>query len=458
MTRQQYLLAIGLNHHSAEIDIREQFAFPPDTISAAHRALHQLPGVLECTILTTCNRTELYLLLDSDTTSTEQILDWLHHWFKLPQRYDSHFYWHHNQQAVEHLFRVCAGLDSLVLGEPQISGQVKQALQAAQDASGDAQPIVSTILNRLFDNAFACNKTIRAQTELGQHPVTVPYASISLARQIFDDLGKSNVLLVGAGEMIALCAQHFAAQSVSNIVIANRSHARAAELVTKLSTTYPHTPVQHIRLTDIADQIAQADIIISSAASRKPLVTKAMLKNGLKQRRHRPVLAIDIAVPRNIEPQANDLNDIYLYSIDDLTTVLESNQQQRAAAASNAEAIITEHAQRFAQWLALHNASEHLQHFRHQAQQHQSHLFVQAQRELNNGQPVEQVLQQFAQRFTQRSLHGLTQTMRQAAMSGNYELLQALQSLFDAPDSASVDDNTVTHIEKHKRSSNNRQS
>ncbi len=440
-----HIIAVGLNHHCAPIDIRERFAFAPDQLAAAMQALCTLPHINEAVIVNTCNRMEVYLATHITTTATADIcrsvLDWLHQHFACAQRYDDYFQHWLDRDAIAHLLRVNGGLDSMVLGEPQISGQVKQAHRLSSNIhhpdAGSSATVMGSVLDRLFQCAFRCSKQIRTDTELSRHPVTVPYATLALAQQIFQDLDNSTLLLLGAGEMIELCARHFASQPVKRIIIVNRHRDHAEQLAGQLRD---RIAVTALGLEDLSAVLHQADILISSTASQRPLINKPMVAAALKQRRHQPMLMVDIAVPRDIAPTVNELADAYLYAIDDLTTVLDANRQQRADAAQAAELIVTEHTEQFLRWLNLRRAGRQLQRFRRQAHRQHERLLQRARQQLANGADPDQVLTTFGHQLVHKLLHTGTLKLRQAAEAGDQALIDELQDLFKLQDDEVDDD------------------
>ncbi len=458
------IFAVGISHHNAPVDIREQFAFQDEELPQALQAVCELPGISEAVIINTCNRVELYAygeaadMADDTALSAElaeQLLTWLHRWHQVEASYTDRFQHYYGQQAVYQLMRVSAGLDSLVLGEPQIGGQVKRAHALSLSAGGESdhsagKRALGPVLDRLFQQAFACAKIVRTQTSLGQHPVTVPYAVLSLARQIFSDLKTSKVMLVGAGEMIELCARHFSGFPVEQVLIANRSLSGAQRLADAINAQtanpegHPQAAVA-LSLEQLPAHLQAADIVITSTASQQALIDHGMVKQALKARRHLPMLMVDIAVPRDIHPDVSRLPDVYLYTIDDLTTVLEGNRQQRAAAAREAEQIIERETEAFNQWLNLRKASTMLQQFRAQADRHTQEILSNARQQLQNGQPAEQVVEQLAYQLSRRLLHLPTTRLRQTIMRGELEQARQLQDLFvadEADDDLCSDDST----------------
>ena len=412
------LVVVGLSHHNAGVDTRERFAFRTGTLDAALRALAATDAVEEGAIIQTCNRTEVYARVAREPSRT--IIDWLHRWHGIEDgRHDECFFSFSGESAVRHMFRVGGGLDSLVLGEPQIGGQVKQAWQAAA-AAGTLGPV----LGRLFQHAFQCTKRVRTETTVGRHPVTVPYAVMMLAQQIFADLPSSRVLMLGAGEMIGLCARHFRGQRVTDLRILNRSAERADELARQVGATSGG-------LDAIDANLRWADIIVACTASSEPLISRQALRQAMGARRHRPLLIVDIAVPRDVEAAAERIDDVYLYTIDDLDQVLTANRREREQAAADAEAIVDTEVTAFQQWLGIHEAGAALTEFRRHAEQHAAELLASGRRQLRAGSDPQQVLDQLAERLVHRLLHGPTLKLREQAARGELQQVNALRSLFE---------------------------
>ncbi|MCB1802804.1 MAG: glutamyl-tRNA reductase, partial [Gammaproteobacteria bacterium] len=299
------LLAIGLNHTTAPVNIRERVTFGPDIIVAALRSLTEVEGVHEAVILSTCNRTELYCHTDPD--AQELTRDWLAGFHGLAvEDIAPYLYFHEDRAAVSHLLAVASGLDSLVLGEPQILGQVKNAYKTASDAGRAGK-----LLTRLFHHTFSTAKQVRTDTAIGDSPVSVAFAAVSLARQIFSDLNEQTALLIGAGETVELAARHLVQNGIGRLIVANRTISRAQDLASQFDAFA-------IGLTEIPAHLAEADIVIASTASPVPVLGKGTVESALKRRRHRPMFMVDIAVPRDIEPEVGNLEDVYLYTVDDL--------------------------------------------------------------------------------------------------------------------------------------------
>jgi len=405
---------LGINHKTAPVALREKMAFSDDRLAAALRALRQESGVAEAVILSTCNRTELYW---AGSAGTPALTDWLerHH----GQKFDltESLYVHQERDAVEHAFSVASGLDSMVLGEAQILGQLKDAYRVAQQA-GSTGPA----LNKLFQAAFAAAKRVRTETRIGANAVSIASAAIALARRVYSDLGSRRALLIGAGEMIGLTARHLAAQGVRHMVIANRSLPRAQTLAAEVKA-------YAIGLEDIGEELAQADIVISCTASPLPIVTKSLAESAVRARRRRPIFMVDLAVPRDIEPQVADIEDVYLFSIDDLQQVVDENRQQREAAAAGAKLVIAEEVARFLAQARAKDAGPAIRALRSQADGIRLQTVEQARRMLATGRSTDEVIDYLANTLTSRLLHAPTQALRQAAESADPAVTEALQRL-----------------------------
>lgn len=425
------LVVVGLNHTTASVDIRERFAFAPDEQEPALRAVATLPSVSEAALLSTCNRTEIYAATHS--TDGSPIIEWMHHWHQLdPDSYTQRFYHRCGDEAVRHLLHVSGGLDSLVLGEPQIGGQVKQAWDLAKGAG-----TLGPMLDRWFQRAFHTVKRIRAETAIGRDPVTVPYAAVALAKQIFGDLPSRSALLVGAGEMMTLCATYLHAQGINSINVANRSLHRAQELAAQYDG-------EAMTLDELPQALSKADLVITSTASQVALIDQAMVKQALKQRRHEPMLFVDIAVPRDIAPNVADLSDVFLYTIDDLQEVIRNSLDQRQRAALDAQEIVHSETQQFLTWIEQRRASEVIQEYRQHAAQIRDNSLKQAERMLAAGQSAQDVVTQLANQLTNRLLHHPSRGLQNLAASGQHELVQSFSALL--MDQQDEDDHT--HIDK----------
>jgi len=411
------LLAIGLNHTTAPVSIRERVTFGPDIVVAALRSLTELPGIREAVILSTCNRTEVYCHADDD--AVELTREWLAGFHGLAlEDIAPYLYTYENRRVINHLLSVASGLDSLVLGEPQILGQVKSAFQTAQDAGRTGK-----MLTRLFQHAFATAKQVRTDTAIGDSPVSVAFAAVSLARQIFADLSQQTAMLIGAGETIELAARHLAQNGIGRLIVANRTIARAQELATQFDA-------YAIGLTELPAHLPDADIVIASTASPVPILGKGTVESALKRRRHRPIFMVDIAVPRDIEAEVGDLEDIYLYTVDDLDEVIQGNLRSRQDAAEQAKEIITFQVDEFLAWMRSLDAVGLIQDYRRQAGMIRDEVLGKALRLLESGRPPEEVLNFLAQTLTNKMLHTPSAQLREAGSNGQHELLEAANALF----------------------------
>ncbi|RZU97857.1 glutamyl-tRNA reductase [Spiribacter vilamensis] len=422
------VVTLGLNHESAPLTVREQVVLPAEMLDSALSALAQRPGVREAAVLSTCNRTEIYAVLAPEATPAI-----LHRWLAHQQGLSAdwlepYLYVYEGRDAVVHLLRVAAGLDSLVLGEPQILGQAKLAYRSAADAG-----LLGQILDRLFQHAFSLAKRVRTETVIGTHPVSVAFAAVTLARQIFDRLDRRRALLIGAGEMIELTARHFREQGMGELVIANRSHDRAEALASTCGGTA-------IGLDGIDAFLPKADIIISCTASNEPVVSREQIRKSLRKRRHEPVFIVDLAVPRDIEASVDRLEDVYLYTVDDLRNVIDRNQRSRAAAAEEAEKLVDEQAERFMDWIRTLDAVSAIRRYRLHGEHQRDYALEQARREISAGQPPEQVLEALAHRLTRKLLHLPTMGLRDAARSGDPEIIRQSHRLLGLDDSRDDDD------------------
>jgi glutamyl-tRNA reductase len=411
------LFVLGLNHTTAPVAIRERLTFGPDIVVAALRALVDQAGVSEAVVLSTCNRTELYVSAEPD--SGDALRRWIAEFHGIePAEVAPYLYQHKDHAAVKHLLRVASGLDSLVLGEPQILGQVKEAFQTASDAGA-----IGKILRRLFQHSFTAAKQVRTDTGIGDSPVSVAFAAVSLARQIFADVSEQTALLIGAGETIELAARHLHQHGIGNLIVANRTVARAQDLADQFGA-------EAVSLTEIPNQLARADIVIASTASPLPILGKGTVERALKQRRHRPIFMVDIAVPRDIEPEVDELADIYLYTVDDLQEVIQENMRSRQQAAEQAVEIIDFQVEEFMAWLRSLDAVDLIQGYRAHAQSIRDEVLDKAQRLLDNGRPADEVLKFLANTLTNKLLHTPSTQMRAAGSAGQRELLEAANALF----------------------------
>ena len=410
------ILAFGINHTTASVDLRGRVAFAPEiVIESLQQALDHLDGE-EIALLSTCNRTEIYLYGE---VSDEQLLAWLaeHKGLEVEQL-QSCYYSYRDQQAVRHIMRVASGLDSLVLGEPQIFGQIKSAYAVGQEAG-----TVSTYLNQAFQYAFAAAKRVRSETAIGQNPVSVAYASVSLAEQIFADLKDAHALLIGAGETIELVARHLSDKKVGGITVANRTLSRAQELAADFSA-------EAILLSDIPDYLAQADIVISSTASQLPILGKGAVESALKKRKHKPILMVDIAVPRDIEPEVEELADVYLYTVDDLQEVIQDNLRARQSAADVAQDILEQEAQDWSRQQRSLAVVDTIRAFRDSVEKIRDEEVDKALVALQRGQDSQSVISTLARNLTNKLMHKPTTRLKQAGEEGCDKTIHATHELF----------------------------
>ncbi|QLK61139.1 glutamyl-tRNA reductase [Enterobacteriaceae bacterium Kacie_13] len=410
------LLALGINHKTAPVSLRERVTFSPETLDQALSSLLQQPLVQGGVVLSTCNRTELYLSVEQQGNLQDQLVKWLCDYHHLSEdEVRKSLYWHHGNEAVSHLMRVASGLDSLVLGEPQILGQVKKAF--AESQNGQA---VSGELERLFQKSFSVAKRVRTETDIGASAVSVAFAACTLARQIFESLSEVSVLLVGAGETIELVARHLHQHNVRHMMIANRTRERAQALASEVNA-------EVISLQDIDSRLAEADIIISSTASPLPIIGKGMVERALKARRNQPMLMVDIAVPRDIEPEVGKLANAYLYSVDDLHSIIQNNLAQRKAAAIQAETIVEQESSNFMAWLRSQGAVEIIRDYRSRADIIRADAEAKAIAAIAQGADVQAVIHELAHKLTNRLIHAPTRSLQQAASDGDVERLQILR-------------------------------
>ena len=412
------LLAIGVNHTTAPLAVRERITIGSEHIPAALSQLRKERGVQEAAILSTCNRTEIYCSLERDFIQQPSL--WLSDFHGLqPEQLQPYLYRHPDAYAVKHLLRVASGLDSMVLGEPQVLGQIKNAYQSALQAGS-----IGKLLSRLFQHSFRVAKQIRSSTAIGAHPVSIAYAAVRLSQQIFGDLTRHTALLIGAGETIELAARHLHDNGLQRMIIANRSLERSQKLASQYSA-------YAISLSDIPTHLAEADIVISSTASQLPILGKGAIEQAIKRRKHRPMFLVDIAVPRDIEPEAGGLDDIYLYSIDDLKDVIKDNLQNRKQAALQAEEIIDTQVNQFMDWLNSLDAVSTICALREKAYAIQNETIQTAQQKLRAGADPESVLQEVTRSLTNKLIHSPSTRLRSAGAEGREDLLSAAQEIFD---------------------------
>ncbi|MDZ7791885.1 MAG: glutamyl-tRNA reductase [Xanthomonadales bacterium] len=416
------LFTLGISHQTAPISIRERLAFTADSLPEALASLSAVPGVEGCSILSTCNRTELYV--SSEQAITRSVMDWLHQWHGLsPGQYREHIYHLEHAACTYHLIKVISGMDSMIIGEPQVAGQAKQAWQLAQSTD-----TLDTRLDRMFQHAFAAAKRVRSETGIGRDPVTLPFAALRLARQIFGGVDSLRVLLIGAGEMIEDCATHFHASGMNTLTIANRSAERAGRLAERFGA-------RSATLEALPQLLEQSDLVVACTASPTAIIDRQMFRDALRKRRRQPMFALDLSVPRNITADSNSLDDLYLYTIDDLRAIVESAQQQRQQSLQQANAIVESEVSSFERWLRLQATSSTLKSLRQRAQSERDELLERARQELAKGGDPEDVMRRLSHRLTNRLLHGPSIRLRQAAEAGDEELLAAARFYFTEEDS-----------------------
>lgn len=415
------LLAVGISHHTAPLDIRESLAIGEADRLVRLRELCALPGVSEAVIVSTCNRTEIYAVVDEGSENVPAT--WLAALGQQPP--DAPFiYTHSGDAAVRHLFRVACGLDSMVLGEPQILGQLKQAWQVSLDAGHAGR-----YTDRMFQNAFAAGKNVRTHTGIGEHPVSVAYIATVLARQIFGALDRKTVLMVGAGEMIELCGRHFREHGLGRLLIANRSRTRAERVGSAFGA-------DAMTLDELPGRLHEADIVICSTAATTPVIETDLVRTALKKRRRDPVFIIDLGVPRDVMPEAGDLDDVYLYTIDDLRQVADESQVRRQRAAEEATTLVEAAVGDFRRWMNGTRAAAGLRQLRQSADLDGARLAERAIHQVRAGGDPEEAIRQLSHTLTRRILHGPSTRLRQAAEQGEDNVLKAADWLFGADEPA----------------------
>jgi glutamyl-tRNA reductase len=411
------LITLGINHKTAPLELRERLAFTPQSLPEALSSLKKLSHIEEASILSTCNRTELYCVTSED--NDQKIIEWFSNFHGLDtDLIREHLYVHAHEATIRHAMEVASGLDSMVLGEPQIAGQMKAAYALANEHG-----TIGQLLGKLYQRAFAVSKQVRTDTDIGSSPVSVAFAAVSLAKQIFGDLKQTTVLLVGAGETIELATRHLHSQGVGNIIIANRSVERAQKLAGEFNG-------QAISLQHIGEHLHRSDIVISSTASPLPIIGKGTVERALKQRKHQPIFMVDLAVPRDIEPEVSELDDIYLYSVDDLQSVIEENMENRQQAAQQASEIIDVQVQHFLQWQRSLGSVDVIAQIRQSTQEVSNEVLRKAKKQLAAGQSAEEALDFLAHTLTNKFLHQPSTKLRQASQEDRDDILNIAQDLF----------------------------
>ena len=411
-----HLAALGINHHTAPLQLREQVVFQVERLHAALREFLGQRLAREAAILSTCNRTEIYCAADN-SDALRDTAAWLAHYHGVDRALlTPHLYTHGQDQAVRHAFRVAAGLDSMVLGEPQILGQMKDAAKNAENAGA-----MGTYLHQLFQRSFAVAKEVRSSTAIGTQSVSMAAAAVRLAERIFPALNQTHILFVGAGEMIELAATHFAAQNPLSITVANRTVERAQGLAARLKG-------RAIRLGDLPIELQKFDIVISCTASSLPILGLGLIESALKKRKRRPMFMVDLAVPRDIEPEAARLDDIYLYTVDDLGGVVQQGMDVRQSAVAQAEAIIETRVQGFMQWLDARASAPLVKRLREQAEAVRSAEVARALKLIEQGKPASEALEALSRALTNKFMHPPTAALSQGDAAGDSATKSAAQS------------------------------
>ncbi len=432
------VFALGLNHQTAPLDLRGKFAFAPDQLSPALRGLReQLQRAMpEAAILSTCNRTELYVASAPERVRelVKPAIDWLALQGGVGQHLlQQHTYVLENQEAARHAFRVASGLDSMVLGEPQILGQMKQAVRGADEAG-----TLGTTLHQLFQRSFSVAKEVRTSTEIGVHSISMAAATVRLASQLFEDLRTIKVLFVGAGEMIELVATHFAAKEPAAMAVANRTLERGEKLASRFGA-------QTVRLADLPARLHEFDAVISCTASTLPIIGLGAVERALKARRRRPMFMVDLAVPRDIEPEVARLSDVYLYTVDDLTAAVQTASEKRLAAVEQAEVIIDAGVQSFAHWLDQRASVPLIQALNRQTEEWRGHEIARARKLLARGEDLDTVLEALSRGLTQKMLHGALAELHGSEGEQRQQTADMVSRLFLRQTSRNPADDVGTH-------------
>jgi glutamyl-tRNA reductase len=412
------LLVLGINHHSAPVDVREKLAFPPERQPEALADLVRQPGVAEAVLVSTCNRTEVYCRAEDDA----KVRDWLEREAaKNGLSLASHLYTHTDDAAIRHAFRVASGLDSMVLGEPQILGQVKQAVRIAEDTG-----TIGAVLNRLFQHTFSVAKQVRTETALGGQSISMAAAALKLAQNVYGDLSRTNLLLIGVGEMVELAATYFAAQAPKSVVVANRTLARGEAFAERFNA-------KAISLAELPERIAEFDIVVTGTASTLPILGKGLIERALKARRRRPMFIVDFAVPRDVEPEVASLRDVFLYTVDELGKIVQEGVESRRAATHEAEAIVTQQVEAFRAWQGSRSAVPAIVEFRRKADAYREAELAKAKSRIAKGENPAEVLEAFAKGLMNKFLHHPTQALSRASEDERAALERAIEKLYPDP-------------------------
>ena len=409
------LHVLGLNHHSAPLEVREKLAFPPERQGDALAELAGEPGVAEAVLVSTCNRTEIYCSADSET----QVREWLNrHASRNGLQLDGYLYAHRDEAAVKHAFRVACGLDSMVVGEPQILGQVKQSVRTAEGAG-----TLGSSLNKLFQQTFAVAKQVRTETALGAQSISMAAASLKLAQNLFGDLSRTHMMLVGVGEMVELAATYFAAQQPRSIVVANRTLARGESFAERFNA-------KAIGLAELPARIAEFDIVITGTASTLPILGKGLIERAIKARRRRPMFIVDFAVPRDVEPDVKSLPDVFLYTIDELGRIVQEGAESRREAMVEAEAIVAREVAAFGALLAARAAVPAIVELRRRADQYREAELAKARARIARGEDPAAVMEALAKGLANKFLHHPMQALSRAQADERAALERAIEKLY----------------------------
>ncbi|MBM3343724.1 MAG: glutamyl-tRNA reductase [Betaproteobacteria bacterium] len=412
------LYAIGLNHQTAPLNVREQVVFNAERLVQALGDLVARRPVQEAAIVSTCNRTEIYC----HAAEPKAAVEWMAAYHELkPQQIEPYLYKLPQQQAVKHAFRVASGLDSMVVGEPQILGQFKDAVRAAETAG-----TLGLLLNKLFQRTFAVAKTVRSETDIGASTVSMASAAVQLAERIYPSIGEQAILFIGAGEMIELCAAHFAAHHPKRMTFANRTEARAQHLADRFLGRV-------ISLNDLPAQLALHDIIVCCTASPLPIIGKGIVESALHARKHRPMMMFDLAVPRDIENQVGKLDDIFLYTVDDLGKIASAGLAQRLSAVEQAEVIIENQVTDFMHWLGNRELVPTIRALRDTAERARRNEVERALRKLGHGEDPQRVIEALSQALTNKLIHPPTHALNHASEEERKDLAALLTRLYQIP-------------------------
>ena len=409
------LHVVGISHHSTPLDVREKLAIAPEHQAGALADLAAQPGVAEAVLVSTCNRTEIYCRSDDDA----KVREWLgREGARAGVSLESYVYSHVGDEAVRHAFRVASGLDSMVVGEPQILGQVKQAVRTADGAG-----TLGALLSKLFQQAFSVAKQVRTETALGAQSISMAAAAMKLAQNLFGDLSRTHLLLIGVGEMVELAATYFVAQQPRSVVVANRTLARGEAFAERFHG-------KAISLAEIPERIAEFDIVITGTASMLPILGKGLIERALKARRRRPIFIVDFAVPRDVEPEVASLSDVFLFTVDELGKVVQEGVESRRAATHEAEGIVTKQVEAFRAWQSSRSAVPAIVELRRKADRYRDAELAKAKARIAKGEDAAAVLESFAKGLTNKFLHHPTQALSRAREDERAALERAIEKLY----------------------------